>query len=509
MTPHRGLAKGRTSLREIALAMRGHVDTHQVVLDLDTSSPIRTLARYRDLVMAVLHASAATQETNWLEWKSQGDASEKRWRAELSKQVLGFANRDPDVAAKSCGGCAFVLLGVAPGELAGTVVHDAAKVESWLAPYVGQAPDGPDWHPAYVDVDGVDVLVLTVEPPKWGDPIWACHKDFLVDPRSAGAAPTVALREGAIYVRHQASTSEPTVSDLAMLQRRLLGGSRRIAGLSLVVAEGCQAAALDYSPEAVEAWAERERAALAPPPPAPDPSSHSSWDPEHAAARMVADLQRQLAQFAMTEPDRRTVGDYEKEVEDYLTEATEALVGVMVSKAYKRGLGRITFVVRNDTDHPVHGLQVEVSVPVKGVLGVDESEIPASRMPPRPIMLGKGGRSVLDPFRGMRYELPLARTYESLSHLSASVGRRVQIDNSNSVTLTFDPLELYPEEAIELEEVWLFANPALAGEPLPATWTSRSRDASGVLRGDLEVVVDPIVHSIDKLLAASEEDPFG
>ncbi len=43
-----------------------------------------------------------------------------------------------------------------------------------------------------------------------------------------------------------------------------------------------------------------------------------------------------------------------------------------------------------------------------------------------------------------------------------SLGRRVRIDNSNSVLLTFDPIDLYAEEVADLEEVWLFANPALA-----------------------------------------------
>ena len=115
---------------------------------------------------AILQAPISTQETHWVEWKREGDASAKKWRAELSKQVLGFSNRDPDVAAKWCDGCAYVLIGVAPGVLTGSPVHDAAKIESWLAPYVGRVPDGPEWNSSYVEVQGEHVLVLTIEPPR-------------------------------------------------------------------------------------------------------------------------------------------------------------------------------------------------------------------------------------------------------------------------------------------------------------------------------------------------------
>lgn len=110
-----------------------------MTLNIDTSTALRTASRYRDLVDAVYMAPASTQETQWLEWKREGDAEDRKWRAGLAQQVLGMANRKPDVAAVWCGGCAYLLLGVAPGELEGTRVHDASKIESWLAPYVGRA----------------------------------------------------------------------------------------------------------------------------------------------------------------------------------------------------------------------------------------------------------------------------------------------------------------------------------------------------------------------------------
>lgn len=49
-------------------------------------------------------------------------------------------------------------MGVAPGSLLGTPTYDSAKVESWLAPYVGRTPDGPEWIGTYAEVDGKSVL---------------------------------------------------------------------------------------------------------------------------------------------------------------------------------------------------------------------------------------------------------------------------------------------------------------------------------------------------------------
>ena len=64
-----------------------------------------------------------------VEWKSSGDPAEGRWRAELAKQILGMANRDPDAAAAWFGGCAYILVGVGPGAMNGAPVHDSAKLE--------------------------------------------------------------------------------------------------------------------------------------------------------------------------------------------------------------------------------------------------------------------------------------------------------------------------------------------------------------------------------------------
>ena len=74
-------------------------------------------------------------------------------------------------------------------------------------------------------------------------------------------------------------------------------------------------------------------------------------------------------------------------------------------------------------------------------------------------MLGKKVRSR---FAGMSViniaGLGLNR-YDHYLPNTGPIGRGVRIDNSGSVRLTFDALDLYPQETTDLTEVRLFTNP--------------------------------------------------
>jgi hypothetical protein len=474
-----------------------------VALDIDLSTPVRSLARYRELVLAIRDAPLSTQETNQVEWKSTADLGDRRWQAEMGRQVLGMANRDPDAAARVLGGCGYILVGVSPRSLTGTPVYDTANIEAWISPYVGQLPNAPAWAPAYIRVEDAHVLVLTVEPPTRGHPLWPCRKDYTpADARQA-------VREGAIYVRHMASTTEATAADIDMLSRRAGAARRRVSGISLALDAGSRAVALALDPGSIAAWTERERAALRPEPPAPSAQRETGSAiradfASKASAELLANLEASIGK-AFWEPDARTLADYQKEVDTYLAKAVKALPAVLLGRAYRAGLGRVTLVVHNNSDDPIRQLQVEVHVPGSGFMAMDEGDIRMEDLPNRPVALGKGGRRRFDVLAGIDMPgLRLAR-YGYTSSAVRAVRRSVRIDNSGSVRLTFDPLDLYAEQATRLEDVWLIAEPALAGTTLAAEWSARSRDASGVMRDTLEIKVDPRVWTIDELLASSPD----
>ena len=117
-------------------------------------------------------------------------------------------------------------------------------------------------------------------------------------------------------------------------------------------------------------------------------------------------------------------------------------------------------------------------------------------LPERPIMLGEATRLRVGGFPG----LTLPDYYHPVPRLLTP--SRVRIDNSNSARLTFDPIDLYPQETTELNEFCLLAIGDLAGSTLTAEWNARAGDVSGVIRGTLEIAVDPKVLTIDELLAA-------
>jgi hypothetical protein len=471
-----------------------------VTLNLDVFSPIRSLPRQRELIIAIHTAPPSTQETNWVEWKSQVDLGEKRWQTELSRQVLAMANRDPEVAAKAAAGCGLVVVGASPGELVGTVIYDSAMIEAWLTPYVGRFPDAPQWASAYVEVDGKQVLILTIEPPEVGHRAWPCRKTYSPDPKT-GADQKMSLRDGAVYVRHQASTVEATAADHDMLSRRAAGARRRISGISLLVAPSCRAVSLDVTKDAVAAWTDREREAMKPAPPAqPRPWSAPPGSSLDATAQRLVELAEQanwaLAKSALFVGETRTPEAYQTEVDAYIAKATKALQRFVIRRAHERKLGRVAISVANNTDDPIHRLQVELLIDAPGILVIADADMPTVTLPKRPVMLGKATRSVLDSLAG--FQVPNYGIASGAAPLAMS--RRVKIDH-HSKRLTFDPIDLYAEEAVDLEEFYLVANPQYAGATLTGQWTARASDVGGVIRDTFEIEVDPKVWTIDELVA--------
>lgn len=167
-------------------------------LNLDTSHAIRGPGARKALIEAILDAPSSEQETEWLEWKSSVALDQKAWQGEIATHVIGFANREPTRARQVVGGHAYLLLGAEPGNLNGVVVFDPADLESWIARYTGRS-EGPRWEPHYTSVDGKDVLVIEIDAPQAGDPIFALRKTFQ-DPGGN------TIPDGTVFIRRHGKT---------------------------------------------------------------------------------------------------------------------------------------------------------------------------------------------------------------------------------------------------------------------------------------------------------------
>ncbi|MEV0664694.1 helix-turn-helix domain-containing protein [Actinomadura luteofluorescens] len=150
---------------------------------LDASQPFLLPSQLRRLAEAVRDAGPHDEAT-WIEWKSTLDLRAPHARVHLVKQTLGFGNRPPDEAAKRAGGYGYLLVGVEPGSVSGVDSIDPSDMEQDLTPYLG-----PDlvWSAEHVTLDGKDVLIVVVNPPRFGDPIHYLRKGLPHSNPSKGA----------------------------------------------------------------------------------------------------------------------------------------------------------------------------------------------------------------------------------------------------------------------------------------------------------------------------------
>lgn len=185
-----------------------------MALEIDTAAGLRGTSDLRRLVDAV-SAATADDEADWIEWKANLDLTEKEGGFSVARNVLGMANRMPERASLTCDGLGYVVVGAAPGNLAGDSV-DLASFDQIIEPYLGGV-DGPRWTPTYLSVGDKAVLVVTVEPPSPGDAIFILRKEF--SPH----------RSGTVFVRKHARTVHADAADMDALQRRLLAAGTKAA----------------------------------------------------------------------------------------------------------------------------------------------------------------------------------------------------------------------------------------------------------------------------------------
>jgi hypothetical protein len=226
----------------------------------------------------------------------------------MARHLLGFANRHPDAAAAAMGGCGYLVVGVEPAKLHGVQPIDSAQLGKAIDRYTGGTA-GPRWSPDYVDYQGFKMLVITVEPPAWGDPIHTLKQGY------------DRYLPGTIFIRRIGETEQANPAEVAMVQERAARRTPRIA-IGLRWAEGApEILAAGTTNDEVARWADRERAEL---------MRHLDEYREPAT---------KLAAFAGLNSvfgEQRTPADYRKQVEDYIAGAMKAMLARIIGTAVLR-----------------------------------------------------------------------------------------------------------------------------------------------------------------------------
>lgn len=148
-----------------------------------------------------------TCESMWIERKGDVDPSTKEGLAKIAKFILGMANRIPANAAKRFDGYGALFIGVTRGSRDGVPLVEHHQIENGIRKFLG--PNPPPWEINYVNGNGDDkVHIIVVDPPKPGDPIYACHADGTV------------LSNGFVYMRNHTETTVAKGGDIDALNAR-------------------------------------------------------------------------------------------------------------------------------------------------------------------------------------------------------------------------------------------------------------------------------------------------
>ena len=420
-----------------------------MALTLDTSRPLRSVRELEDIVQAILLSPLTESEPDWLEWKREADLSERHWQARIAKFIAGVANRDPKVAMREFGGCAYLVIGVEPGIAIGISPIDNAILHAGVVRFVHS---GVRWNPQYVQHQGKHVLIITVEPPEYGDEIVAMLAGLQ---SQAGNV----CRKGAVYIRSHGKTDHATQDALNMLVKRFAAGPQQADGMTVRAASEVTAIPVASGAGEVEHWISRRRAELLAPIGTTLSSKFRPWG------------------------EGRSVREYRAEVASYLSEVTPLLRRKARADALVHRAPNLMLVLVNETEHNFEAARVMASIDGK-VWAYDGVDGAHPHMPDVPRAWGD---------LSMNLSLPASFFSDVVTQGTGLFGP--DIKNDGSTQIEFGDIDLRPRDKVNLDPIHLVADPALAGATLKLVWTVTSTSSSGVVRGEIPVTVSSEVVS--------------
>ncbi|MFF4145166.1 hypothetical protein ACFY0A_28090 [Streptomyces sp. NPDC001698] len=293
-----------------------------MTLNFEADQPVVGLKRQQALIKAVLGASSA-DETRWLEWKSHLDVSKAEGAFAVSKAILGFANRMPDVAAHWAEGHAYLLVGVEEEALHGVTTHDIEKVDAWLGRYIGDFDRYQFTYVPFANGEGTrHVMLVDVFPPRWGDPLHTLRKAHQ------------SYHPGMIFHRYAGKTEPARPAEIEALTERARRAAQRVS-VDLAPVTGA-VAALPPTEDVRNGILDVLRKDLMKPLNAAHPVKMSkaaeALFPDLAVAAGTLNSLRALAVH-----DYRSPEDFRQEVEEYLRNFDQAMQQSLVQAIHATG----------------------------------------------------------------------------------------------------------------------------------------------------------------------------
>ncbi len=428
-----------------------------------------SLARKPSERLAIVEYILATpglQETDYLEWKAGYDLSKRPGAASTAKQLMAMANRDEKHAMRHAEGYAYVLLGVEPGNLAGVELWDSADIETWISRFAG-----PNLHydEHYVQKDGKQVLFLTIDPPKQGDPLHHFREG------SEDLETKKTISEAAIYVRHGSKSEPATSDDIARLTARAAPEANDTAvihdlSLELDTTEVAVIGASILRDEVRDEWLDRWRANMLAKLPKP-----AARDPYGVSMLSVAAI-----------GESRSTEEYTAEVEAYVQsiKSTPGLWQRMVMhEALKQGQTRLSLTVRNDSAENYENAVVELRFAGLGRANIYANAHDADEMLGLPEMPLQWGASLT---------ATIAREAPVLTN-RRSTAPEVEARGPGEVFVRYPELRVRPHTPHRLALLLVALPPHFAGMTIPVHWRVTASNTKSDLAGDLELSIPGVL----------------
>lgn len=407
-------------------------------------------ARLRALVEEI--RDGIVVEADWVEWKSSLDFSTANGRFPLPKNVLGMANRLPETALRNLGGYGYILVGVEPGSVAGVNTVDPAQLHDWVDPYLGAK--GPSWQPRCVTVDAKSVVIIEVGRPRLGDPIHTLRKECN------------GFQRGTIFVRKNGQTCRADDQDVVNLTQRAKGAR---LDLDLMLNGAERISWFDRSAVEIEIKRIADRSRASQLEHAREYSARG--EPDIALAHT---LRRAMA--AAYGVERRSLDDYESEVDEWHAEWTQYAPQHWVENYMLAGHGVFSLRLDNLTDQNFASVQVRLRIERVQV----EDDIPseAVELPEEPRRFGVGTG-----LRDFRYtDLITAMPRDDFDFPEFSV---IRFDGA--VEVAWNAGHMRPAESIESAELCILVDAAQDSNQLAIAWSATSTSVNGVFEGVLDI----------------------
>jgi hypothetical protein len=262
---------------------------------LDVTRAPRGEIAAAELVRAVAKVGDMA-ERHYLELKGPMDLRSKADKQKIAKFILGAANRLSETAAEAFEGCAVMILGLTERGIEGLPPIEMLELSKVVQPFLGIP--GPRWDIFRVPAEGSDrqVLVVVVEPPTAGQPLYIC--------RSSGDG----LTDGRVYLRADGETREANSAEQDAMRERSSALSPGPVELEVSVSGKVMQITVDTE-RTLEAYLQTTRSELLNALHVAQARTPPSGDPQNGMLSTVVE--------AFTNPEGRTATEYLHQIDQW------------------------------------------------------------------------------------------------------------------------------------------------------------------------------------------------